>query len=443
MGKPRVVIVGGGFGGVSAARALAHAPVDITLVDRTNHYLFQPLLYQVAAGLLSPADIAVPTRALLRRQRNVEVLLGDVHTIDVRQKFVAATGIERRLDFDFLIVATGARHSYFSHPEWERTAPGLKTIEDARQIRARYLLAFEEAEKCSDPALRQALMTFVIIGGGPTGVELAGILPSLARRGLRRDYRHINPADAKVVLLEGGARILPTFCEPISSRAHRDLTDLGVEVRTNAMVTRIDPDAVYVNDNTIATRTVFWAAGNQASPLVKAMGIAVDRAGRALVAADLSVPEHANVFVIGDAAAAAQPAPAAPQSGATQYVPGLAAAANQMGAHAALMIKKTLDGAERQPFTYINRGMLAIIGRNRAVADFGRITLTGRLAFVTWLFVHVMYLASFRNRVSVLLEWGYAYFTSRPGARLLTMEDRARILAGAEAWDRRALKRTA
>jgi NADH dehydrogenase len=443
MGRPRVVIIGGGFGGVAAARALSRAPVDVVVIDRTNHYLFQPLLYQVAAGLLSPADIAVPTRALLRRHPNVEVLLGDVHAIDVNRRSISAAGIDAPIAYDFLIVATGARHSYFGHPEWERTAPGLKTLEDARQIRARFLLAFEEAEKERDPAMQAALTTFVIIGGGPTGVELAGILPTLARRGLRRDYRHVDPARSSVILLEGGPRILPTFCEQISTRAQRDLEELGVQVRTNAMVTDVQPGAVYLGSERIAAQSVFWAAGNQASPVIKTLGVPTDRAGRALVEADLSIPGHPEIFVIGDAAAAARTPSSPDESGAAQYVPGLAAAANQMGAHAGRMIARAIDGRAREPFAFADRGMMAIIGRNRAVATLGRVTLTGRLAFVTWLFVHVMYLASFRNRVSVLLEWGYAYFTSRPGARVLTMDDRARVFGGAAAADRRSLKRTA
>ncbi|HUQ87301.1 MAG TPA: NAD(P)/FAD-dependent oxidoreductase [Vicinamibacterales bacterium] len=443
MGTPRVVIIGGGFGGVAAARALSKAPVDVVLIDRTNHYLFQPLLYQVAAGLLSPADIAVPTRSLLHRQRNVDVVMGDVHSIDVQRRSVVASGIDAPIPYDFLIVATGARHSYFAHPEWERSAPGLKTLDDARQIRSRFLLAFEEAEKERDPVAQSALATFVIIGGGPTGVELAGILPTLARRGLRRDYRHVDPARSKVILLEGGPRILPTFCEDISRRAQRDLEELGVQVRTNALVTDLQSDAVYVGDEMIPARSVFWAAGNQASPLIKALGAPMDRAGRALVNTDLSIPDHPEIFVIGDAAAAARSSSAPKASGGAQWVPGLAAAANQMGAHAGAMIARSVNGLAREPFTFADRGMMAIIGRNRAVAAFGGVTLTGRLAFLTWLFVHVLYLASFRNRVSVLLEWGYAYLTSRPGARLLTMEDRARVIGGAQASDRRRLKRTA
>jgi NADH:ubiquinone reductase (H+-translocating) len=283
----------------------------------------------------------------------------------------------------------------------------------------------------------------VIIGGGPTGVELAGILPTLARRGMRRDYRCVDPANATVYLLEGGPRILPAFSEKISARAERDLSELGVHVRTNAMVSHVDDEGVSVGADLIPTRTVFWAAGNQASPLVKALNAPTDRAGRAVVQPDLSLPGHPNVFVVGDAAAAALHVSNATASGASQYVPGLAAAANQMGAHAAQMIHRTLNHEPRSAFRFADRGMMAIIGRNRAVAQVGRLTVAGRLAFVTWLFVHVLYLASFRNRVSVMLEWGYAYVTSRAGARLLTIEDRARVAAGSRAWDRRSFKRSA
>ena len=426
--RPRVVIIGGGFGGLSAARALRKAPVEITLIDRTNHYLFQPLLYQVATGLLSPADIAAPTRFLLRRQRNATVLLANVERIDVeRRTVVADDGLE--VGYDYLIVAPGARHSYFGRNEWEPLAPGLKTLEDARELRSRFLLAFEEAEKCAE-ADRSTQLTFVIVGGGPTGVELAGIRPTLARQGIRRDFRVIDPARSRVILLEGGPRVLPTFPEALSERARRDLQDLGVEVRTNALVTRITPDAVFVGDERILTRTVFWAAGNQASPLLQSLGVETDRAGRALVAPDLSIPGHPEVFVIGDAAAAALLASGqeTPDPGSkTPYVPGLASAANQMGEHAAQMIRRSLESQPRRPFRYGDRGSLAIIGRNKAVADFGRFTLTGRPAFLTWLFVHLLFLAGFRNRVSVALEWGYAYFTYRPGARIVTDEERARV----------------
>jgi NADH dehydrogenase len=407
-----VAIIGGGFGGLSAAKALARAPVDVTVIDRTNHYLFQPLLYQVATGLLSPADIAVPIRFLLRRQRNATVVLATVDGIDVARHVVSADG--QLIPYDFLIVSTGSRHSYFGHPEWEGAAPGLKTLEDAREIRRRFLVAFEEAEKSGDPAVERALMTFVVVGGGPTGVELAGVLTTIARKGIRREFRHIDAANTRVVLVEAGPRVLPMFPEPLSEHARKDLEALGVEVRTDTRVTGIDAGGVDVGGERIESRTVFWAAGNQTSPLIRSLGVPLDRAGRAIVAPDLSIPDHPEVFVIGDAAAAALD-----RTGA--LVPGLAAAAIQMGAHAARMIARTLDGFRaREPFRYHDKGALAVIGRNRAIANFGWIRLTGRFAFLTWLFVHIAYLAGFRNRVSVMLEWAYAYFTNRPGARLIS-----------------------
>jgi len=425
--RPRVVIIGGGFGGLSAARALRGADVQVTLIDRTNHYLFQPLLYQVATGVLSPADIAMPIRFLLRRQRNTTVLLAEVDSIDLATRTVHAGEI--RLAFDYLILATGSRHSYFRNPEWEQIAPGLKTLEDARHIRHRFLRAFELAEKSDDAAEQRALLTFVIVGGGPTGVELAGVLPTIASKGLRPDFRRVDPASIQVLLLEGGPRLLPTFPPSLSARALSDLEQLGVQCRTNALVTRITPDCAYVGGERIPTRTVFWAAGNVASPLVRSLGTPVDRAGRALVEADLSIPGAPHVFVVGDAAAAQvdqalsgsareSVGPALPH-----YVPGVAAAANQMGTHAARMVLATLAGKPRQPFHYWNKGALAVIGRNRAVADFGRFQLAGLLGWWTWVLVHIAYLAGFRNRLSVMLEWAYCYFTFRPGSRLITEEE--------------------
>ena len=408
--RPRVVIIGGGFGGLSAARALRDAPVDVTLLDRTNHYLFQPLLYQVATGVLSPADIAMPIRFLLRKQRNATVLLADVTAIDLQRRTIAADGGRLAVSYDYLIVAPGARHSYFAHPEWEADAPGLKTLDDARQIRRRFLLALEQAEKSDDAAAREALLTFVVIGGGPTGVELAGMLPTIARKGFRRDFRRFDPENVRVILLEGGPRMLPTFPEQLSARARLDLEELGVRCRTGAHVTQVTADGVHIGEERIAARTIFWAAGNGASPLIKGMGVPVDRAGRAVVLPDLSVPDRPEVFVVGDAAA-------------VPGVPGLAAAANQMGEHAARMIRRTLQGEPHAGFQYRDFGSMAVIGRGRAIADFGRFTLAGPIAFLTWLFVHLLYLAGFRNRVSVMLEWAYAYWTYRPGARLITEDD--------------------
>lgn len=427
--QPQVVIVGGGFAGLSAAKALRDAPVAVTLVDRTNHYLFQPLLYQVATGLLSPADIAVPTRFLLRDQQNADVLMATVHRIDTARRIVFAD--DREIPYDFLILAPGARHAYFGHPEWERVAPGLKTLDDAREIRTRYLLAFEEAEKTTDPAAHQALLTFVIVGGGPTGVELAGILPTISRKGIRGDFRNVDPACSRVLLLEAGPRVLPTFPADLSERAKRDLEALGVEVRTGALVTHVTADAVYVGDERIPARTVFWAAGNEASPLIKSLGVPVDKAGRALVGPDLAVPDRPEIFIVGDAAAARlmDARESSDPDSKPQFVPGLAAAANQMGAHAAKMTLRSLQRRPRRPFRYRHRGTMAVIGRGRAIADFKRVTLTGRLAFFTWLFVHLAYLAGFRNRVSVMVEWAYAYFTYRPGARLINDQDRLLVEA--------------
>ncbi|HJU66526.1 MAG TPA: NAD(P)/FAD-dependent oxidoreductase [Gemmatimonadaceae bacterium] len=414
--RPRVVIIGGGFGGLYAARALRTAPVDVTLVDRTNHHLFQPLLYQVATAVLSPNDIASPIRFLLRRQKNTTVLLAYVDRIDLNRQVVSLDGGADELEYDYLLIATGARHSYFGHPEWEQSAPGLKSLVDSLEIRKRFLLAFEEAEKVDDDRTKNALLTFVVIGGGPTGVELAGILPDVAYRSLEHDFRRIDTRRARVLLLEGGSRVLPAFPEELSEHARRDLESLGVEVRTNALVTRVEPDAVYVGDDErIETRTVFWAAGNEASPLARDLGVPLDRQGRVPVERDLSVPGHPEVFVVGDLAAFKQ------RDGT--LVPGVAPAAMQQGRTAARNIVRSVHDEPRREFRYLNKGNLATIGRHRAVADFGWLRLTGSLAWWMWLFVHIMYLAGFRNRLSVLLEWGYAYFTYRRGARLITEAD--------------------
>ena len=410
--RPRVVIVGGGFAGLSAAKALAGAPVDVTLLDRANHHTFQPLLYQVATAVLAPSEIASPIRWLLRRQRNVTVLLAAVNRVDVTRRVVIADGGTMEMPYDYLILATGARHAYFSHPEWEALAPGLKSLEDAREMRRRFLLAFEEAEKCGGAGERESWLTFVIVGGGPTGVELAGILPEVARHGIARDFRRIDTRRTRVILLEGGPRVLPSFAEWISARARRDLTELGVEVRTGALVTRIEPDAVYVGDERIACRTVFWAAGNAASPLAKSLGAPLDRVGRVMVRPDLSVPEHPEIFVAGDIAAVMK------DDGT--LVPGVAPAANQEGRTAAQNLLRTLGGEPRKPFRYHDKGNLATIGRHRAVAQFGKLGVSGYLAWWLWLIVHILYLAGFRNRLVVLVEWGYAYVTYHRGARVIT-----------------------
>ncbi len=405
------MIIGAGFGGLYAARALRGTDVELTVVDRTNHHLFQPLLYQVATATLAPTDITAPVRWLLRKQRRTTVLMLPIARVEPsRRVVIAEDGGE--LPYDYLIVAAGARHSYFGHPEWEPIAPGLKSIDDAIRLRHRILSAFERAELATDPAERAAWLTFVIVGGGPTGTELAGMLPTIARHSLPRDFRRIADDHARVVLLEAGPRVLSTYPENLSERARLDLVALGVEVRTGAMVTALERGRVRVgNDGVIRSHTVIWAAGNAASPLGKSLGAPLDRVGRVLVEPDLSMADHPEVFVVGDMAAV---------ESTGKQVPGVAPAAMQMGAHAARAIRRDLEGRARTPFVYRNKGDLATIGRHRAIADFGRLQLTGFVAWVFWLFLHILYLAGFRNRLSVLVEWGYSYFTYERGARLIT-----------------------
>ncbi|HLV26815.1 MAG TPA: NAD(P)/FAD-dependent oxidoreductase [Gemmatimonadales bacterium] len=410
--RPHVVIVGGGFAGIHAARGLKKAAVDITLLDRTNHYLFQPLLYQVATAMLAPSDITVPIRFLLRKQKNTRVLMAQVDRIVPEEKKVIASDGSMELTYDYLILATGARHSYFGNDDWELNAPGLKSLEDALEIRRRFLLAFEHAETCATNEELRELQTFVVVGGGPTGVELAGMLPSVAMDAIREDFRRVNTRETRVILLEGGPRILPTFPESLGTRAAEDLRKLGVDVRTGALVTRIEDDAVYVGDERIGTRNVYWAAGNAASPLARSLGVELDRAGRVLVNPDLTVPDHPEIFVVGDLAAA--------RNKAGSPVPGVAPAAMQGGDSVARNIRRLLDGKPTAPFKYLNKGDLATIGRHKAVAKLGSFQFGGYLAWVIWLFVHLMYLVGFRNRVSVLIQWAYAYFTYERGVRLIT-----------------------
>lgn len=417
--RPRVVIIGGGFGGLSAARALAKAPVDVLLIDRTNHHLFQPLLYQVATTALAPSDITAPIRWILRRQKNVTTLLGTVERIDRAQRTLSVVGDSAPIPYDHLIIATGSRHAYFGHDEWERWAPGLKSIEDARRIRKRFLLAFERAEWEEEPAVRESLLTFVIVGGGPTGVELAGVLPEMCRGALRPDFRRIDTAKVRVILIEGGPRILPSFPDSLSSRAARDLTKLGVEVRVNTMVTGIDEQGVSIGDERILSQSVFWAAGNAPSPLARTLETPLDRSGRVLVAPDLSVPGDPRVQVIGDLAAI--------RWRGEVWVPGVAPAANQMGAHAAKNIRAVVRGEPTRPFKYLNMGELATIGRHKAVANFGSGALRfgGYIAWYLWLFIHIMQLVGFRNRLSVLLQWAYNYVFYERGVRLITETENA------------------
>ena len=410
--RKHVVILGGGFGGLHAARALRGAPVDITLVDRANHHVFQPLLYQVALAQLAPSDIAAPIRWMLRRQWNCTVLLGEATAIDAERRVVVLDGGATTLAYDYLVVATGARHSYFGHDEWEAFAPGLKNVDDAEEIRRRFLLAFEEAERNPDPAEVEANTTFVIVGGGPTGVELAGMIPDVARLGMRADFRRIDTRQTRVILLEAGPRILPAYPEHLSAWAQQALEELGVVVRTGAMVTRVEGDAVYVGEERIPTHAVYWAAGNEASPIGGSLGAELDKAGRVHVSPDLSVLAHREIFVVGDLALAKLP------DGSP--VPAVAPAAMQMGRLAGRNIRRDLRGEPRRGFRYRNKGNLATIGRHRAIADFGRLRLTGYIAWWFWLFVHILYLVGFRNRISVLIQWAYAYITHQRGVRLIT-----------------------
>lgn len=413
--RPRIVIIGGGFGGISAARGLRRALADVTLIDRTNHFTFQPLLYQVATAALSPSDITAPIRYILRRQKNTEVLMADAREIDVARR-VVRLGVElREIAYDYLIVATGSRHAYFGHNEWEPYAPGLKAIEDASEIRRRFLTAYEIAEKSADEREQQEYMTFVVVGGGPTGVELSGAFPYIARKALAPDFRRIDTRRTRVILVEAGPRILPTFPEDLAARAAHDLEELGVEVRVGSAVTDVGPDGVSIGAEKIRARTVFWAAGNNASPLGNLLDAPRDRAGRIQVNADLSVPGHPEVFVIGDLAALVQDG---------RPVPGVGPAAIQEGASAAKNIVRELRRQPRRNFHYRNKGDLAVIGRSHAIADFGKVRFGGRIAWFLWLFVHIMYLVGFRNRLMVLIEWAYAYFTNQAGVRLITDVER-------------------
>ncbi len=406
--RPHVVIVGGGFAGLAAARALRKAPVRVTLLDRRNHHTFQPLLYQVATAGLSSPDIAAPLRRILAKQHNAAVLLAEVVSVDAeRSRLVLQDG---ETAYDFLVLATGVTHSYFGHDDWAAFAPGLKTLEDAIEIRRRMLLAFEAAERQEDEDRRAEWLTFAVIGAGPTGVEMAGTLAEIARHTLRGDFRRIDPSKARVVLLEGASRVLPPYVPELSEKARAQLADLGVEVRTGATVTAVDARGVWLGEERIPARTAIWAAGVAASPLGRSLGAPLDRAGRVEVAPDLSAPGHPNVFVVGDLASVRQDG---------RPVPGVAPAANQMGAHAARNIVRTIRGLRREPFRYRDKGSLATIGRKRAVADFGRVKLWGWPAWMAWLLVHIFFLIGFRNRIVVMLDWAFSYLTYQRNARLL------------------------
>ena len=413
MVTPRVVIVGGGFGGLHAAKALATAPVDVVLIDRRNHHTFQPLLYQVATAGLSAIDIAEPIRRVLRKQRNATVLMGEVTGIDVDRRVVAVSGQEE-VPFDFLILATGVRDAYFGHDEWATHAPGLKSVDDALAIRHRLLTAFEQAEVEPDEARRAALLTFVIIGGGPTGAELAGAIAEISRHTLMGEFRRIDPRQAKVLLLEGSDRILSSYRPELSSKARVQLEKLGVEVLTNSPVTAVDQDGVSIGERRIESATVLWAAGVEASPLGADLGVPIDKMGRVLVAEDLSIPEHPEVFVIGDLARVEQDG---------QPVAGVAPAAIQMGHHAARAIAARLDGRGPGPFRYTDRGTMATLGRSAAIAQIRRLSLSGYPAWLAWLFVHLLFLIGFRNRLVVMFEWAKSYLTYGRSARLIVGDD--------------------
>lgn len=410
--KKIVIIVGSGFAGLNAAKKLATNPdVVVLLFDQRNYHLFQPLLYQVATAGLNPADIAVPIRAQFSQARNVQVHLGQVIAVDLQRSRLTLAESHTEFGYDYLVLACGAQHSYFGHAEWENFAPGLKTLEQATEIRRRILLAFEHAENEFDEQRQQEYLTFVVVGGGPTGVELAGAIADISRTVLVNDFKRIDPTQAKVILLEGGPRLLSSFSEKLSERTRCDLRELGVDVRTSAMVERIDGESVSVAGQIVRARSVFWAAGVQAAKLNIAPNVETDHAGRIVVKDDLSIPGFANAFAIGDMAAA--------RSSDGTLVPGLAPAAVQMGKHVAKVIGACIQGSTPQPFRYVDKGQLATIGRNKAVMQTGKLQLGGRLAWLAWLLVHVFYLIGFKNRIAVMAVWAWSYLRSKRGSRLI------------------------
>ncbi|MEQ1808489.1 MAG: NAD(P)/FAD-dependent oxidoreductase [Terricaulis sp.] len=409
--RPRVVIIGAGFGGLAAAKALKNAPVDVTIIDRRNHHLFQPLLYQVATAGLAPNQIATPIRAIVRNQKNATVELGTVDAIDTAKREVVLG--DRRVAYDYLIIATGARHAYFGHDAWEEFAPGLKTLEDATEQRKRILLAFERAELEPDAAERARLTTFVVIGGGPTGVETAGAIAELAKKALARDYRRIDPKSARIILIEAALRILTAFPDDLSEHARHALEKLGVEIRLGKAVTHVDETGITLGDEHIASRTVIWAAGVQSSPAARWLNIPADRVGRAIIAGNLRAPGNDNIFVIGDCAAV--------NDASGRQLPGVAPVAKHQGVYAARVIKAAFEGNPlTEPFAYVDYGNLATVGRKAAVADFRGFHLKGFIGWLVWCAAHIYYLIGFKNRIAVALDWTWSYLTFDRGARLIT-----------------------
>ncbi|HVH89667.1 MAG TPA: NAD(P)/FAD-dependent oxidoreductase [Terriglobales bacterium] len=411
--NPRVVVIGGGFGGLKAALGLAKSSVQVLLLDRKNHHIFQPLLYQVALAALSPADIAAPIRRAVHGKKNVEVLIGTVTGFDLEQRTIHLEEGDD-ISYDYAVVATGATHSYFGHDDWATLAPGLKTIEDATEIRRRVLLAFELAERESLLDGQHCPLNFVIVGGGPTGVELAGAIVEISRHVLSQDFHGIDPRQARVILVEGGPRVLPAYSEDLSASAQRQLEALGVEVHTNTMVTNIEPGLVYVGDKRMESAVTLWAAGVMASPLGQALGAKLDRSGRVFVNDRLNIESHPEIFVIGDLAHFEQ-------NGAP--VPGVAPVAIQMGEYVAKEIRRRVSGQPSKPFSYWDKGSMATIGRSKGIAQIGKIHLSGLIAWSAWLFIHLIYLIGYRNRFFVLLNWAWQYLSWQSGARLITGSD--------------------
>jgi NADH dehydrogenase len=407
---PRVVVVGAGFGGIMAARHLNGANIRVTVVDRANHHLFQPLLYQVATAALSPAHIAAPIRDILHSQRNAEVFLAEVTGVDTAAKRVLLRSSDP-IPYDYLVLAPGSRYNYFGHDDWEERAPGLKTLADAVAIRQDILLAFEAAEMETDPERRRALLTFALVGGGPTGVELAGSIAELARHALPQDFRHIRPEEAQIIILEASPKILGMFPDKLAGAAEKALERLGVTVRTGAKVEGVEPGGVVVNGERIACSTVIWTAGVVAAPVGKWLGVETDRGGRVQVGPDLAVPGHPDVFVIGDAAHVEHDG---------QPLPGVAPAAMQQGRYVARLIRARIDGRNTDPFRYHDKGNLATVGRSFAILDLGKLKLSGFIAWVLWLWIHIWYLIGFRNKITVFFQWAYAYITWQRAARLIT-----------------------